>query len=94
MLTEAGVYMQTAVHFPAIKNLLLKMVPKKFMDIHAEHTAFTHKKVSKRIELGKTRNDLIEGLLIKQDELVRSQTTSTLHDYESNRPREISTQSD
>lgn len=62
--------MQTAIHYPSIKNLLLKCVPKHYMDIHAEHEAFTHERVSKRVELGKQRNDLIEGLLMKQDELV------------------------
>lgn len=62
--------MQSAIHYPSIKNLLLKCVPKHYMDIHAEHEAFTHERVSKRVELGKQRDDLIEGLLMKQDELV------------------------
>lgn len=64
--------MQSAIHYPSIKNLLLKCVPKHYMDIHAEHEAFTHERISKRVELGKQRNDLIEGLLMKQDELVSS----------------------
>lgn len=70
MLTELGTYMQCAIHYPPIKGLLLKMIPKRMTKVLADHTNLTHQKVSKRIELGKTRHDLIEGLLMKQAELV------------------------
>lgn len=74
MMTELGTIMQTAVHYPLFKNLLLKMIPKRYLEIFAQHKAFAHEKVSKRIQLGKTRHDLIEGLLMKQDELVSFET--------------------
>lgn len=67
-LTKAGAYMQTAAHYPTITNLLLKMVPKRLMASHEQHGVFTHNRVAKRMELGKVRHDLMEGLLMKQED--------------------------
>lgn len=61
--------MQSAAHYPWFTRTLISMIPKSVMKTHEEHEAFSHNRVTKRIELGKTRNDLIEGLLIKQEEL-------------------------
>lgn len=73
--------MQCAIHYPAIKGLLLKMIPKSITKIYEEHTAYTRLKIGKRVELGKTRNDLIEGLLVKQDQLVSAHVATALHKY-------------
>lgn len=40
------------------------------MEIHRQYVGFAHERISKRIQLEKSRNDLIEGLLMKQDDLV------------------------
>lgn len=69
-LTKAGAYMQTAAHYPTITRLLLKLVPKSLMASHDQHGLFTHNRVAKRMELGKVRHDLIEGLLMKQEDWV------------------------
>lgn len=71
--------MQCAAHYPWFTRTLIGMIPKSAMKTHDEHGTYTHNRVMKRIELGKTRNDLIEGLLMKQDELQISQ-----RDLESN----------
>lgn len=69
-LTKAGAYMQTAAHYPTITRLLLNLVPKSLMESHNQHGLFTHNRVAKRMELGKVRHDLIEGLLMKQEDWV------------------------
>lgn len=70
-LTKLGTYMQTAIHYPAIKMALINMIPKGMREVLKHHDAFTHEKVSKRIAQGKEgrRDDLIEGLLRKEEEL-------------------------
>ncbi|KAF3763603.1 cytochrome P450 [Cryphonectria parasitica EP155] len=67
-LTELSVWMQSAIHYPLIKDLLINSIPKSFMKVLDDNAEFAHRKVSKRIELGASRNDLIEGLLMKQDD--------------------------
>lgn len=62
--------MQCAAHYPWFTKTLIGMIPKSAMKTHDEHSLYTHNRVSKRIELGTTRKDLIEGLLMKQEELV------------------------
>lgn len=76
-LSQYGTYMQTAIHYPTIKRLLLNMIPESSKKALQDHTAFTHEKVSKRIELGSARHDLIQGLLMKQTELVSCPSCST-----------------
>ena len=62
--------MQIAGNFPTIKKALLSMVPKKFMEERENHLAFTMAKLTRRMEAGKERPDLVEGLLRKRDEWV------------------------
>lgn len=75
-LNKVGCMMQCAAHWPWFTRTLISMIPKSAMKSHEEHDAFTHNRVLKRIRLGKTRHDLIEGLLMKQEELV-SQAKAT-----------------
>ncbi|KAI3401428.1 hypothetical protein diail_10862 [Diaporthe ilicicola] len=67
-LTKAGAYMQSAAHYPTITRSLLKLMPKRLIESLGNHEAFTHNRVMNRMELGKVRHDLIEGLLMKQDD--------------------------
>lgn len=69
-LTQMGVMMQSAAHYPWLTRLLISMIPKSFTNTFDEHNRFAHNRVAKRIEMGKVRHDLIEGLLMKQDDLV------------------------
>lgn len=69
-LNQLGSIMQCAPHYPWFTKVLIGMIPKSAMKTRDEHNAFTHNRVMKRIELGKSRHDLIEGLLLKQEELV------------------------
>lgn len=62
--------MQTAIHYPTIKMALINMIPKSMRNVLEEHGALTHDKVSRRIAAGKGRHDLLEGLLMKEEELV------------------------
>ncbi|RYO76212.1 hypothetical protein DL766_001026 [Monosporascus sp. MC13-8B] len=48
--------------------MLLKMVPRRFMEEHEKHMAFTRAKLSRRMEAGKERPDVVEGLLRKREE--------------------------
>ncbi|RYP10685.1 hypothetical protein DL764_000475 [Monosporascus ibericus] len=67
-MARVGTMFQVLSNFPALKDMLLKMVPKKFMEEQENHMAFTKAKLSTRMEAGKERPDLIEGLLRKREE--------------------------
>ncbi|KAG8158063.1 hypothetical protein KVR01_011824 [Diaporthe batatas] len=67
-LAELGAYMQSAAHYPTITKSLLRLVPKSLMKSFNEHAVFTQNRVAKRMELGKVRHDLIEGLIMKQED--------------------------
>ncbi|RYO96559.1 hypothetical protein DL765_011538 [Monosporascus sp. GIB2] len=67
-MARVGTLLQVASNFPALKNTLLKMVPKRFMEVHENHMAFTSAKLSRRMEAGNERPDLVEGLLRKREE--------------------------
>ncbi|KAF4981201.1 hypothetical protein FDECE_17731 [Fusarium decemcellulare] len=62
---HVGVYMQTASHYPWVKNLLLSLVPEKAKRERESHLEFTKAKLKRRMALGQNRPDLIEGLLKK-----------------------------
>lgn len=68
-VTQLATWMQSAAHFPRIKHLILKCVPKTYSKVHEDNAEIGRQRVKKRMQLGTTRGDLIEGLLIKQDEL-------------------------
>lgn len=68
-LTQLAVWMQSAAHYPAIKDFILRNIPKHYQDIHVKNEAYAEKCMQKRKAMGTNRHDLIEGLLMKQDEL-------------------------
>ncbi|KAK2602625.1 hypothetical protein N8I77_009141 [Diaporthe amygdali] len=66
---KIGTLFQTAGFFPWIRTVLMSMIPKSRMKKREEHLKLTKAKLLKRMDLGSERNDLIEGLLRKKDEL-------------------------
>lgn len=70
-MASFGTVLQVAGTFPLLKKLLLSLVPKSAMEEQKNHMAFTRAKLERRMESGKERPDLVEGLLKKRDELVR-----------------------
>lgn len=67
-LASVGVLMQTASHFPIMKKIVLKMIPKKALQEREEHLALTRAKLQRRMDSSKERPDLVEGLLRKKEE--------------------------
>ena len=67
---HVGVYLQSVSHYPLLKDLLLRMVPKSMKEKREHHLELTKAKLQRRMETGE-RPDLIEGLLKKKDEWVR-----------------------
>lgn len=66
---KLGTLFQSAGFFPWIKSALMKSIPKSRMRTREEHLKLTNEKLLKRMDLGSERNDLIEGLLRKKDDL-------------------------
>lgn len=65
---QMGTYLQSAAHFPTLAKLLVMMIPESFKKGFQKHRELTRLRVQKRMQWGKVRHDLIEGLLTKQDE--------------------------
>lgn len=63
--------LQTATHYPLFVKLIFAMVPKRMMEEHKVHEELTKEKLRRRMELGKERPDLVEGLLKKREEWVQ-----------------------
>jgi hypothetical protein len=70
-MARVGQFFQTARHFPLLQKLMIAMVPKKAARERQSHIDLTRAKLLRRMELGKERPDLVEGLLRKKDEWVR-----------------------
>lgn len=66
---KIGAWLQTANYYPFVKMAIMAMVPKGLMEKRKEHERLTSEKLSKRMDLGAERPDLIEGILRKKDEL-------------------------
>ncbi|KAK4675163.1 hypothetical protein QC764_500720 [Podospora pseudoanserina] len=67
-LARVGVVFQSLVHYPWVFKALMAVVPKSLMEERERHYQMTLVKLKKRMEGGKERSDLIEGLLKKADE--------------------------
>ncbi|KAK4177897.1 cytochrome P450 [Triangularia setosa] len=67
-LARVGVVFQSLVHYPLLFKALMALIPKSLMEEREKHYQMTLVKLKKRMEGGKERNDLIEGLLKKADE--------------------------
>ena len=63
--------LQTATHYPLFVKLIFAMVPKRMMEERKVHQELTKEKLRRRMELGKERPDLVEGLLKKREEWVQ-----------------------
>lgn len=69
-VARAGTVFQTVAHWPILMKLLLSLVPSKFLEEREKHNEMALDKLRRRMEAGKQRPDLIEGLLKKADEWV------------------------
>ncbi|KAK0710478.1 cytochrome P450 [Apiosordaria backusii] len=67
-LARVGVVFQSLVHFPWVFKIIMALIPKSLMEEREKHYQMTLVKLKKRMEGGKDRSDLIEGLLKKADE--------------------------
>jgi hypothetical protein len=67
---QFGTILQTLSFYPSIKKALLSLVPKSMRDAQEQHKRLTKAKMLRRMERTEERDDLIEGLLKKKDELV------------------------
>ncbi|POS74303.1 cytochrome P450 [Diaporthe helianthi] len=66
---KTGTLIYSATFFPWINKILMSMIPKSQMEKRDELLRLSNQKVLRRMELGNERNDLIEGLLKKKDEM-------------------------
>ncbi|KAJ5381530.1 Cytochrome P450 [Penicillium cataractarum] len=66
---QLGTILQTLSFYPSIKKALLSLVPKSMRDAQEQHKTLTKAKMLRRMERTEERDDLIEGLLKKKNEL-------------------------
>ncbi|OKP00943.1 Isotrichodermin C-15 hydroxylase [Penicillium subrubescens] len=66
---QLGTIIQTLAFYPSIKKVLLSLVPKSMRNAQEQHNRLTKAKMLRRMERTEGRDDLIEGLLKKKDEL-------------------------
>lgn len=67
-LARAGTVFQCLAQYPGVMRLVLALMPGWLMKKREEHMALTRAKLSRRMEAGKERPDLVEGLLQKREE--------------------------
>jgi cytochrome P450 len=67
---QLGTILQTLSFYPSIKKALLSLVPKSMRDAQQQHKSLTKAKMLRRMERTEERDDLIEGLIKKKDDLV------------------------
>lgn len=65
-----GTILQSIAHWPIVLDFIMRMVPKSLMEKRQQHMQLTKAKLLRRMEAGKERPDLIEGLLKVKDEWV------------------------
>ncbi|KAI9041494.1 cytochrome P450 [Aspergillus affinis] len=66
---KTGTLMLSLSFYPLLKKLFLAMVPKSVVRAFQDHRDVSVAKLRERMQAGNERDDLIEGLLRKQDEL-------------------------
>ena len=76
-VARAGTVFQSLAHYPVLVKVLLALIPSKFLEEREKHMQMTLTKLKRRMEAGKERADLVEGLLKRADEWV-------CHQYRSN----------
>ncbi|KAK0609415.1 cytochrome P450 [Immersiella caudata] len=67
-LARAGTVFQFLAQYPLLMRLVFALMPKKLMEEQEHHMELTKAKLRRRMESGKERSDLVEGLLQKKDE--------------------------
>ncbi|KAL2266734.1 hypothetical protein VTJ83DRAFT_6086 [Remersonia thermophila] len=67
-MSRAGTLVQSLAGYPLILKMLLGMAPTSFKEEHEKHKQMALEKLRRRMEAGKERPDLIEGLLKRADE--------------------------
>lgn len=67
---KTGTLMLSLSFYPLLKKIFLAMVPKSVVKAFQDHRDVSVAKLRERMQAGNERDDLIEGLLRKQDELV------------------------
>ncbi|KAK4152708.1 cytochrome P450 [Chaetomidium leptoderma] len=67
-VARAGTVFQSLAHYPIVIKFLLALIPAKFMEERNRHMQMTMEKLKRRMEAGKERADLVEGLLKRADE--------------------------
>jgi hypothetical protein len=77
-VARGGTVFQSLAHYPILKKLLLAVIPKKFIEERKKHMNMSLAKLRRRMEAGKDRADLIEGLLKRADEWVLDHLRGTL----------------
>ncbi|KAK1145435.1 hypothetical protein N8T08_004310 [Aspergillus melleus] len=66
---KTGTLMLSLSFYPLLKKFFLAMVPKSVVKAFQDHRDVSVAKLRERMQAGNERDDLIEGLLRKQDEL-------------------------
>ena len=74
-VARVGTIFQSCAHYPILIKLLLAIAPKSAMEERQKHIDMTKDKLRRRMESDKDRPDLIEGLLKRADEWVRTTMT-------------------
>ncbi|KAK4234237.1 cytochrome P450 [Achaetomium macrosporum] len=67
-LARTGIVFQILAHYPILTRLLLSLIPAKLMEERERHMQMTLAKLKRRMQAGKERADLVEGLLKRADE--------------------------
>ncbi|KAH6615956.1 cytochrome P450 [Chaetomium sp. MPI-SDFR-AT-0129] len=67
-VARAGTVFQCLAHYPVVVKLLLALIPSGFKEERERHMQMTLEKLKRRMEAGKERADLVEGLLKRADE--------------------------
>jgi len=67
-MARAGAALQALSMFPRVRELLLKLVPGSVRAEATKHEVLSHAKLQRRMEGGKERPDLINGLVARREE--------------------------
>ncbi|KAK4446266.1 cytochrome P450 [Podospora aff. communis PSN243] len=67
-LARMGIVFQVLAQYPLLMKLVFALIPKRLMQEREHHMELTKAKLRRRMEAGKERSDLVEGLLQKKEE--------------------------
>ncbi|KAJ5092718.1 cytochrome P450 monooxygenase [Penicillium angulare] len=72
---RAGTIFQSVGFYPLLNKLFWALIPKAALGRFVRQTKLSMEKLQRRMEPGNERSDLIEGLLLKKEELVKKNLT-------------------